>query len=194
MITMPSYRLGAEELIELGRAKNAQNAGRQPFFSGRPRLAGGGYRLDDVQALAQEASKAGGEHVAATLGLALSTLGNLVNVPVSTLAQGADITAGAVSGLLKNVPVMGDLLAEILVLGVTATKHGLAVPGLTSEGLDNVLAGIGQAFSAKYTTLEVDRKIGEARDGIVTKTQGKLKAAVRHGLDAAWASEEKISK
>lgn len=190
---MPSYRLGAEELVELGRAKNIQNAARQPFFTNRPRLGSGRYRLNDIQA-SPDGIKAAAEYISGCLIRSLATLSGLVGVPVSTLSQGAGITAAAASDLLENVPVMGDLLAQILVLGVVATGYAIAVPGLTPEGLANILGGVAKVLSAQATMVDIGQKTEVAQQEISQQAPVELNGAVRRVLNSAWANGEKVTK
>jgi hypothetical protein len=184
---MPSYRLGAEELIELGRARNAQIGGRKPFFVNRPKLSGRG--LGDILDLV----KSVGGFIASGLGYALTTLGDLVNIPVSVLSQGVDITFNGVSGLLENVPVIGDLLAEILVLGGTVIKFALSIPGLLLTGLGNIMSGIGKALSAKGTSSENEKKVKDAKDNIVSKAPAAQQDAVRQVLDSAGVAGDNLT-
>jgi len=185
VITMPSYRLGAEELIELGRAKNAHNAGRQPFFSTRPRLSGA-----QRMGIAVDLAKEGMAFISGQLAFAINTLADVTGVPAGIMSRGSDITLNAVSDLLEKVPAIGDLLAEILVLGGAATKSRILVPGLAPIELGNILSGVGKALGAKNTTADVARKISDAQDRVVQKAPAGSRDAVRQILGAAWGGGE----
>lgn len=179
---MPSYRLGAEELVELGRAKDAAAFDRRPFFQSRPMVHGpmlSGPRMGDITDIVKDV----GGFISSGLGFALNTLGDLVNIPLGVLSQGVDITFNGVAGLLENIPIIGDLLAEIMVLGGAVIKFALSVPGLVLHGIGNILSGIGKALSAKNSASENDKKVKDAKDNIVNKAPEAVKDKVRTVLD-----------
>lgn len=175
MITMPAYRLGAEELVELGSARKIQNAGRQPFFANRPRMSGA-LRMGDVAGA--------GAFLNERLTLDLGTLAALVDVPLSALSQGSDITWNSVADLLENVPTIGGLLAEITVLGDVAVKFSASVPGLTAQGLGNILGGIAKALSAQGATADNAKRNEAAKDNLVNGAPAGKQDAVRGVLDS----------
>lgn len=171
---MPSYRLGAEELVELGRGPGgAHVSGRTPFFTSRPRLGaaspGPGVAPREVSGFIEK-----------NLQVALDTMGDLAGVSPVVMAQGQDITFGVVSGLLEKVPALGSLFAQILVLGGAAVQLGLPF-----QGLENILAGIGKALRANGPSAQNDAKISEVRDGLLNKVQGPQRDAVQRLLGAS---------
>jgi hypothetical protein len=184
VITMPSYRLGAEELVELGRARNAEAQGRRPFFQSRLSGRAMGDILDVVKSV--------GGFISSGLGFALNTLGDLLDVPLGILSQGVDITFNGVVGLLENIPIIGDLLAEIMVLGGAVIKFALSVPGLVLHGVGNILSGIGKALSAKNSASENEKKVKEAKDNIVNKAPAGAKEKVREVLESTGVTGDNL--
>lgn len=163
------YQLGAEELIELGAdGSKVVLKNRKPFLAGRIVKLGADEDILDTLA-------ASGKFLAERLSLALNTLSKILNVPLGALAQSADVAALNVSDLFKKVPAIGDLLAEILLLGGALVKFGLSFPGLPLSGLGNLLAGIGQAMEGSP---EAQNHIEKATDCILDQAPEDLKDRV----------------
>lgn len=163
------YRLGAEELIELGTGDKVMLKNRRPFLAGRiSRL--GAPEEDILDTLA-----AVGKFLAEKLALALNTLAKILNVSLGALAQSADIAAMNVSDLLKKVPAIGDLLAEILLLGGSLVKFGLSIPGMALHGLGNLLAGIARTMEGRG---DVQDQIDKAENSILDQAPEELKDRV----------------
>jgi hypothetical protein len=189
------HRLGAEELIELGRVPTAVLF-RQPYFMGRPRraplvangpaLAGPGLGILDILG-----SVAG--FLADGLGFALGTLGDLVDIPLGILSQGVDIAFNGVADLLRNIPIVGDLLAQILVLGGSLVKFGLSIPGLALHGLGNVMAGIGKALKGENSDAQNQEKVDDAKKDVVDRAPLPIKESVKAILDASGVSGRNLT-
>lgn len=192
------YQLGAEELLELGRARNSAVSGRRPFLAGRAGAAAGAPFLGNRRpALAQESvfildvlgSVAG--FIADGLSFALHTLGSLVDLPLNILAQGVDIAFNGVAGILREVPIIGDILAQILVMGGSLIKFGLSIPGLMLHGLGNILGGIAKAL--KGSGENTDDKVDGAKKDIVNKAPDPLKDNVKKILDASGVTGSNLT-
>lgn len=176
------YHLGAEELIELGRDR-IMIANRRPFLAGR-----GGAELGILDMLGDVAG-----FLSSALGFVFNTLGDIINVPLGILSQGVDVTFNGVAGLLKNIPILGDLLAQVLVLGGSLIKFGLSIPGLALHGLGNVLGGIGKALSGENTAAENNGKVDQAKKDITNKAPDPIKANVKKILDASGVSGSNLT-
>lgn len=180
------YRLGAEELLELGRrSKDRGVGGRSPYLAGRLRMAQA--EPEKVYVLDVLGNAAG--WIAERLSLAIGTLGELANVPVSVLSQGVDVDSSAVAGILKNVPTVGDLLAQILVLGGSLIKFGLSVPGLALRGLANLTAGIAKALKENGS----EGKVGGAKGDIVDQAPAELKTDVKAVLESSGVTSQDLT-
>lgn len=137
------YQLGAEELIELGSdGTKIVLKNRKPFLAGRIVRLGASEEENILDSLA-----AASKFLADKLSLSLITLSKIINVPVGVLSQSPDVAASHISDLVKKVPSMGILLAEILLLGGALVKYGLSTPGLALSGLGNLLSGVASALS-----------------------------------------------
>jgi hypothetical protein len=192
MITTPSYRLGAEELLELGaiRREPLRMGSRRPFFAGRynrPMLTNS-PELGQLQILGTIAG-----YLVDGLAFALNTLGDLIDLPLNILAQGVDVAFNGVAGLLSNIPVLGDLLSQIVLVGGSLIKFGLSVPGLLLHGLGNILEGIGEALDDAMTPSEKQKKLDDSKESILEKTPDDLKEGVKSILDAGGVGGTNIS-
>jgi len=179
------YQLGAEELIELGAdGSKVLLRNRKPFLAGRiVKLAGPEEDMLDTLA-------ASGKFLADRLSVALNTLAKILNMPLGALAQSADVAALNVSDLLKKVPAVGVLLAEILLLGGVLVKFGLSIPDLALGGLGNVLAGIGRAMKGSDGAQD---QIAQAQDCILDQAPEDLKDRVEKILSSVGVSGSSLT-
>lgn len=183
MLANSRVHLGAEELIELGRPLPIHIAARQPFFLGRaPRQMGQLEFLGNIAGFLVDG-----------LSFAFTTLGNLLDVPLKVLSQGIDLVFNGVADLLRNIPIVGDVLAEVLVLGGAIIKFGLSIPGLVLREIGNVLGGVAKALKTENSDAENDKKVNEAKDNIVEKAPVNIKDNVKAILDASGVSGGNLS-
>lgn len=179
------YQLGAEELIELGAdGSKVILKNRKPFLAGRiVKLGSPDENILDTLA-------ASGKFLAEKLSLALNTLAKILNMPLGALAQSADVAALNVSDLLKKVPAVGDLLAEILLLGGALVKFGLSFPGLALGGLGNVLAGIARSMEGGAN---VQSQIDKAQECILDQAPEDMKDRVEKILSSVGVSSTSLT-
>lgn len=182
------YRLGAEELIELGDSENEVILrNRRPFLAGRLRdhssLGTPPTTVSPVDALSIVSKE-----IADSLSLALSTMSSVMNVQLGTLAQSPETTAKAVTGLLDSCPTTSKLFAQILLLGGTLAKYGLSIPDLGLQGLAAILAGVKTAMTQKSSVPEIDASIQDAEREILEKTADEKKPAMQTVLESLGAS------
>lgn len=193
------YRMGAEELIELGRAR-ALGASRSPFLANRPRFAMGhvaaspapelaGYELGDILDIVKDV----GGMITGALGFALSTLGDLVSVPLDILSKGVDLVFTNVAGLLDHIPIIGGLLAQILLLGNSVIKFALSVPGMLLHGLGNVMTGISKALMQKNTPAQNQKNVDKAKDDIIGKAPPNLASKVGQVLNSTGVTGNNLT-
>ena len=158
------YSLGAEELIELGRADYASN-GHQPFLS--PRLRG---RVALGQADAPAAVP--DSFVTDALSKDLALFGKLSLVPLDIMAKSETVTFRAAGDLLDNVPAIDVLLARILLLGNAAIRLGIEIPSL-KDGCGSIVKGIATAFSATGTGAQNQKALDDAQAAILAQATDK---------------------
>lgn len=177
---MSTYRLGAIELIELG-ATRRHGAPRIPFLSNRhSRMSG--PRLGQLDFL-----KDVGSFLTGAFEFVFKTLASLVNVPLDLASKGIGVLFDGVAGLLKNVPIIGEIAAELLLVGKSVLQWGLSVPGMLLSGVGNVFGEIKKAIDATKTSSEKKADEDAAKKKILDKAQQKggepLKAAVSSALN-----------
>jgi hypothetical protein len=182
------YHLGAEELIELGADNRVMLKNRRPFLAGRTFKLGQPAEESILDMLA-----AAGKWVADTLSYALHVLGSIIDVPAAWLAQGAEVAFNAVSDLLKKVPVLGNLLAEILLLGGALIKFGLSLPGMALQGLSNLLAGLARALDGQSEKAANQEKLDTARNRVLELAPSELKDRVMKLLAAIGISGDNLT-
>ena len=200
-MTGPRFRLGAEELIEMGRSKAPARSDRRPFLSGRGRRAsmgaeeliemGQGPSGPDLLDSLANAS----EFLAAEIANALDVLEALTGVKVEEMAQGADVSFEAFSTLVASVPAAADLLALVLVAGAPFVKYGLTVPGLSLRGLGNIMAGAAKVL-ANRSLADNQVAIEWAKKKVAASAPADaegLRSDVRSVLDASDVSGEDLA-
>lgn len=182
------YRLGAEELLELGRARSPQYvAERQPFLASRlrkPMLRQTPQREPESIFILDILGSVAG-FVADGLSLALGALGTLVDLPLGILSQGVDVAFNGLAGLFSGIPGIGGFLSQILLLGGSLIKFGLSVPGLLLHGLGNIMGGVAKFLKGEGSEGKNQDDIDEAKEEIISKAPPGLKENVKKILDAS---------
>ena len=179
---MSTYRLGAIELIELG-ATRQRHAGRVPFLSNRsPYMAG--PRLGQLDFLAGV-----GSFLTGAFEFVFKTLASLVNVPLNLASQGIGVLFDGVAGLLKNVPILGEIAAELLLLGKSVLQWGLTVPGMLLNGVGNVFGEIKKAIDATRTSSEKKSDEDAAKKKILDKAQQKGGDELKNAVSSALSGD-----
>lgn len=181
------YRLGAEELLELGRRGATLGGPRSPFLANRrpaAPLGAGKEHLGDIVDIVKDV----GGIITGALGFALGALGDLVNIPLGLLSQGVDIVFNGAADILGQIPIVGELLAQILLLGNAVIKFALSVPGLLLHGLGNIMTGISKALLEKSTPAQNQKNQDKAKQDIIGRAPPNLRSQVEQALDASGMS------
>lgn len=186
------YRLGAEELIELGGGRSGVNLDRRPFLAGRiksvrPGLGNSklGQKADILDMLGETAP-----YISERLATVLGALSTVVDSPLNTMAANAQVVTEKVTWVLKRIPAIKDLLAQIQVLGGVLAKNGLSLPGLLIRNLGNILAGVGQALKENLGPAALQLVIETAKNTIFEQAPSEIKGAVASVLDASGVTGE----
>jgi hypothetical protein len=181
-----TYRLGAIELIELGNAvpriEKPYNfdPGRRPFMSSRyPRTFRG-------PELGQLDFSNIGSFLAGAFEFIFKMLANLVNVPLDVASQGVGVLFDGVSGLLKNIPALGPICSELLLLAKAVIQWGLKVPGMTLSLVGNVFSEIKNAVDTTKSSGEKKQDESIALKNLLRKAEEKggstLESAVSQAI------------
>jgi hypothetical protein len=208
LLVRPSqYRLGAEELLELGKAEQAPayRYAHTPFLANRPTM---GRRIEsEIRLAAPENLFMGAEFhpmmgdifsdvggfITGALGFALNTLGDLVNVPLNLISQGLDIAFTGLAGLLDSVPIIGSFLGQILLLGNAIIKFALSVPGLLLHGMGGILTNISKALTAKNTPAQNQGNVDKGKSDIISQAPSGLAGTVKSILDSTGVTGHNLT-
>lgn len=190
-IPMARYRMGAEELLELGRAGASLSGSRGPFLANRGHAALGSSGRAGMGDILEIAKDIGGI-ITGALGFALTTLGDLVSIPLDILAKGVDIVFTSAADLLGQIPIVGGLLAQILLLGNTVIKFALSIPGLLLHGLGNIMTGISKALLAKQTPAQNQQNTDKAKSDILGQAPPNLRSQVSQALNASGMTGQNL--
>lgn len=184
---MTSYRLGAIELIELGNAIPSVSKpyrfdhGRRPFMSSRYPRASRGPELGQLDFLASI-----GSFLTGAFEFIFKTLANLVNVPLDIASKGVGVLFDGVAGFLKNVPILGPICSELLLLAKAVIQWGLKVPGMLLTGIGNVFGEIKNAIDATKSPAEKKKDEDIGKENLLRKAKEKggpaLENAVRQTI------------
>ncbi len=183
MIT--AHRLGAIELIELGRSQKEMSGRmpilRQPFLGLRYPMISNRIQLGALDFLVDI-----GSFLAGTFELLFQGLAKLVDLPLGILSSGTGVLFDGLAGLLVNVPVLGIFASGILLLTKAVIQWGLSVPGLLLGGLGSLFGEIKGAIDATRSSDEKASDESKATERILDAAQKKggaeLKNAVRDAL------------
>ncbi len=182
LLMRPSYSLGAEELLELGRSTHHPELGHRPFLAGRAARPAMGDMFSDI-----------GGFITGALGFALNTLGDLVNLPLGILSTGVDTVFTGLANLLDNVPIMGPFLGQILLLGNAVIKFALSVPGLLLHGLGGILVNISKALTAKNTPAQNQKNVDQGKSNITNQAPAALQSAVKAALGSTGVTGQNLT-
>jgi hypothetical protein len=190
-----AHKLGAIELIELGRSRNtsAQTL-RRPFLSNRKTpeitpLHMLGASLQPSQLLGPQLGGLDfatiGSFLAGAFSALFSVLGDLISVPLDLMSKGVGLLFDGLAGLLVNVPILGVFASQILILTKTMIQWGLSLPGLLLSGIGNVFGEIKKAIDATRSANEKKSDEAEAKNKILTAAEKKGGAALKSAVSDA---------
>lgn len=178
-----THRLGAIELIELGRTYNQGTAPvlRRPFLSNPQSFLTGpqlGINFADI-----------GSFLTGAFEFLFTTLADVVNVPLGIASSGVGVLFDGLAGILVNIPIIGVLASQILLLGKAVIQWGLSVPGLLLEGVGNIFGEIKGAIDATKTDDEKKSDETEAKKKILDKAQEKGGDEFKNAVQQAITGE-----
>jgi len=187
-IPSPPVRLGAIELIELGspipRVERPYivDPRRRPFLSSRyPRARSSGPMLGILDFLASV-----GSFLAGAFEFLFKNLAALISVPLDLASRGIGVLFDGLAGFLVNIPIVGVLASELLLVGKAVIQFGLSVPGLLLNGIGNIFGEVKNALDATKTPAQKAADSKAAETNILNKAKDKggdpLMAAVKDVL------------
>jgi hypothetical protein len=194
MMTAPVvHRLGAIELIELGRSQKAPTL-RRPFLANRSRAVDmPPPDLFPMEARMLGARLAGidfaaiGSFLTGAFEFLFKSLSSIISVPLDLMSSGVGVLFDGLAGMIVNVPIIGVLASQVLLLTKSLIQWGLSLPGLLLSGLGNVFGEIKGAIDATRTTDEKKKDEAAAKSKVLDAAQKKggeqLKNAVRDAIE-----------
>ncbi len=90
-----------------------------------------------------------------------------MGAPLSLLSQGVDWVFTNIASLIAEIPVLGSLVAEVLLIANAAIKFALNLPGMILTELSNVFGGLRKVFEGEYSDGEQKDMLKEAKDQIL---------------------------
>lgn len=180
--------LGAIELIELGssvpRVELPYRAdfSRRPFLSSRyPRTGPALGQLDFLKSV--------GSFLTGAFEFIFKNLAALVNVPLNLASQGVGVLFDGLAGFLRNIPIIGVLAAELLLVGKAVIQFGLSVPGLLLSGIGNIFGEVKKAIDATKTVEQKKTDEKKAEENILKKAEEKGGAPLKNAVGQAIAGQ-----
>jgi hypothetical protein len=180
LINTYPVRLGAIELIELGSARRALDPSRRPFLAARyphshgPRLG----QLDFLSSV--------GSFLSGAFEFLFKSLATVINVPLNLASQGIGVLFDGLAGFLRNIPIVGVLAAELLLVGKSVIQFGLSIPGLLLKGIGNIFGEVKSAIDATKSAADKKKDEKEAENKLLEAAKKKggepLQNAVRDAL------------
>lgn len=162
-------RLGAIELIELGSARRALDSGHRPFLAARyPRPHGFGPSLGQLDFLSSV-----GSFLSGAFEFIFKNLATLISVPLDLASKGVGVLFDGLAGFLKNIPIIGVLASELLLVGKAVIQFGLSVPGLLLKGIGNVFGEVKKALDVTKTADQKKSDEKTANQNILDKAKAK---------------------
>lgn len=186
MTTVTAHRLGAIELVELGRSEreSAMPTLKRPFLGQRPMIANRA-RLGVLDFLADV-----GSFLSGAFSVLFEYLGKLVDLPLDLLSSGVGALFDGLAGFLINVPIIGVLASQVLLLTKSVIQWGLSVPGLLLEGLGNIFGEIKGAIDATRTDDEKESDEAEAKKRILDAAEKKGGNELKNAVGKALLGED----
>lgn len=145
--------LGAVELVELGRVS------RRKTFMG------------DVAGNLEE-------FFGGVLSEGSGTLASAANVPPKALVEGNMAAFRTLSGLLRDIPILGDIVASLLLVTNAAIQKGLAIQGFTIMELKNLSAGLTQIFETVFPEKDQASRLLQAKEDLISRAPEAVKPTV----------------
>ncbi len=185
-----SHRLGAIELIELGRSSSNAPVLRRPFLSGPHTVLLGpqlGLPFADIDVFLVD-----------TFGFLFDTMADILNVapseqvgvrPPLRQALGDGVVFDRVSMMLVNIPSLGILISEVLLLAKAVLIWNLGVPGLTRENIESLFGELKAALDATAPEEMKEEDELRARSQILDRAEKTGSDELRQAVDQILRGE-----
>lgn len=174
------YRLGAEELIELGRARARGGSARLPYFMGR--------RMGVADPLVEARLNLG-----QSFADVLTAISKVVQLSVDQFAFSPETVKRNILVLIKNSPQMENYVLGLLVLASVVVKEGIRALGLTQEQVSNILVGAGEAVMEVIPEGALPERLRAAEEEIFRKMPETVRQNVRSMVEGSGISPSNLA-
>lgn len=166
-----SRRMGAEELIELGD-RPAMIGNTLRFFMANPRMARLGFFAEV------------GIFIAGAFETVFNLLADIVGGITDLVGGGIGALLTGTAGLLGNIPIIGGILSQVVLLANTVIQFALSIP-------ETLLRNIGSVFTSLKKLMEPEKNqdtYQKAKDDVVKKAPSGIQKDVEKMLGASLIS------
>lgn len=174
--TSCSPRLGAIELVELGRRSRQEifppGMGQVGDIAAGVIGAGAGGPIGGVSGFFSNVLSAG-----------LGTLADVVKAPFSALSQGLGTVFTELAGILRNIPILGDIVAALLLVVNAAIQLVLSIPGFIMDQMKNLFGGLSKSFGQAFAPTLQRQKLDSARGDLVNRAPEPIRQDVKTTLE-----------
>lgn len=112
----------------------------------------------------------------------IGVIADIVKVPLGLLTEGVGVVFTSVAAVISEIPVLGELVAQVLLAANAVIGFALAAPGKLLEGVSNVFGNLARALDEAYGPEEKREKLDAARENIVSRAPEAIRPAVRDAL------------
>lgn len=178
-------QLGAIELIELGSSRR-ESAGtlpvlRRPFLGTRQRpMIANRFNLGQLDFLGDI-----GSFLTGALQFVFENLASIIDLPLDWLSSGVGLLFDGLAGILVNVPIIGVLASQVLLLAKSAIQWGLTLPGELLGGIGDIFGQVKDAIDATRTDDEKKEDEKKAKEKILAKAEEKGGKELKDAVDKA---------
>lgn len=157
-------RLGATYLIELGSNRHFSVAvPHRPFLSNYPKA-----RLGQFDWLADV-----GSFLAGMFSTIFHALGTIVNIPLDLASKGLGYLFDGIAKVIGQIPIIGELLAGIVLVGKTIIQWVLKVPGMILNGIGNLFDEAKKAIDKFRTPAQAKKDESAAKSKLLDAAEKK---------------------
>lgn len=160
-------KLGAVELVELG--------------SVRPKMGG---ILDGLGGLLGEVTGFFGNVVGTGLGF----LSDALAVPLNFLKEGIGSAFTGLAGILKQIPVIGEIVAGLILVVNAAVQFVLELPGLILGQLSKVLLNLKDGFGGAFSKDQQSSLLTKMVPKVAERAPAPIQNIVKNTLEESNTS------
>lgn len=176
-----AFRLGAEELLELGRAP-ARAVDRAPFFARRTL----GQAADDPLVVARV-------QMGQSFADAIGAISKVLQVDPKTMVLTPEAARKGVERLIGSSPAFTDYVLKTLVVASVIIKDKIRALGFEPQEVANFLEGAAGAIGAVIPENELPGRLRAAEEDIIRKAPEGIREKVKALIEGSGISPENLA-